>query len=916
MPDNPNKQASADIPTPPDTPYQLSIADTFSALGVDRHGLTAQQAQQRQDAYGYNRLPQAKTTSLLQIALRQFLNPLIYILSFAAIISLVVGEHTDAIFIGLVLTLNSVIGAVQEYSAEQSAAALQKLVTHYTRTIRDGRICELQASELVPGDIVLLASGDKVPADLRLIATQNLTVDESLLTGESLAVQQNAESVVDVDATMGDRVNMAYAGTLVVRGRATGVVTATGRFTELGRIAEAVLTGRSVKPPLMIRMDQFSIRISFVMVFMVLILGAIALSRGMPLTEILLMSAALAVSVIPEGLPVAMTIALSISMRRMAKREVIVRKLVTVEALGSCTYIATDKTGTLTVNKITVEKLLMPDGRLFDVNGEGITIHGKTTNPSEGLSNFEEDWLSRLSRTAVLANEATIDKHEGKWVHQGDAVDVALLIMAHKLNVMRPDVLAECPEQSIIPYESASQFSASLNRCKDGSQIFVKGAMEKIISMCTTMTTADGDVPISPQQIEKQANILANQGYRLLSLASGVNNVGGDKKLSSSHLSGLNFLGLVGMIDPLRDEVPKAIAACRTAGIKIGMITGDHPATALAIARELGLAQTPEQVITGKDVKAVEEQPNQYIDALTQRGCIFARVEPYQKLHIVQSLERNGHFVAVTGDGANDAPALRAAHVGVAMGKGGADVARETSDMILVDDNFASIVSGVEEGRIAYANVRKVILLLLATGASELVLVSLSIITGLPLPLTAVQLLWLNLVTNGIQDVALAFEPGEGNELRRPPRDPKEPIFNRLMVEKILLVAAVIAVVAFLAFEWMLDQGYSVEEARNGVLLLMVLYENVYVFNCRSETRSVFTQNPLRNPFLLYGTLAAQLIHIGAMYTPGLRDILDIQPVSLSTWVTLLLLACAALLASEFHKFIWHWRIKKRIISA
>ncbi len=420
------------------------------------------------------------------------------------------------------------------------------------------------------------------------------------------------------------------------------------------------------------------------------------------------------------------------------------------------------------------------------------------------------------------------------------------------------------------------------------------------------MTTAAGDIAIDPQHLERQANELALQGYRVIALAAGEISLIEREVFSEEHLSGLTLLGLVGMIDPLRDEAKDAIAKCQSAGIQVAMITGDHPATAYAIAKELTLLDDEKQIVTGPMLKQAEHEGA--VDALTKDARVFARIEPQQKLDIIESIQRHGHFVAVSGDGANDAPAMRSAQVGVAMGLGGTDVARETAELIITDDNFSSIVAGIEEGRVAYANVRKVIFLLISTGAAELVLFTLALLTGQPLPLLAVQLLWLNLVTNGIQDVALAFEPAEGGELKRPPRAPGEPIFNRLMIERVIISALVIGFVAFFLFQWLLARGFTLDEARNGTLLLMVLFENIHVFNCRSEHLSVFKHNLLRNRILLFGTVIAQLIHIGAMYTPWISDVLGIQPVSLQHWTELLALALSVLIVMEIHKWLTHRR--------
>jgi len=817
----------------------------------------------------------------------------------AAILSLAIQEWSDAVFITAVLIINAVIGTIQEYSAQRSAAELHKLVTTISRVMREGDAYELNAEELVPGDIILLESGDRIPADVRLLATHDLEIDESLLTGESTHVLKNAHNILKEDTFLGDRKNMAFAGTLVGRGRGQGIVVATALATELGQIADTVLDMPPAKAPLMIRMEKFTRRVAIVIGIAVIIMAAVAMSRGTPFTEIFLLAVALAVSAIPEGLPVALTVALAIGMRRMARRNVIIRRLVSVEALGSCTFIATDKTGTLTVNEMTVRRIVLPDGEQLEITGEGIQPEGTIITASGTPSAEQETLLERLCLAEVLPNEAFLGHHNLGWTHHGDAVDVALLVMARKIGIIKAESINAFPEIAVIPFESERMFSASINMVNGTAHAFVKGALERLLSMCNSMALPGKNVELDKSILETQAQLLAQQGYRILALASGEISLKEEDVFSEEHLKDLTLLGLVGMIDPLRPEAKSAVAACRNAGIEVAMVTGDHPITALAIARDLELTGN---IITGPELKHAVD--NETIDRLIRDARIFARVDPRQKLDIVQSLQRNGHFVAVSGDGVNDVPALAAAQIGVAMGKSGTDVARETANLIITDDNFDSIVAGVEEGRIAYANVRKVIFLLISTGAAELVLFTLALFTGQPLPLLAVQLLWLNLVTNGIQDIALAFEPGEGDELNRPPRSPKESIFNRLMIERVVISALVMGIMAFILFQWLLAQSYSIEDARNGTLLLMVLFENIHVFNSRSETRSIFRHNPLRNSFLLFGTLAAQFIHIGAMYTPGISDVLDIQPVSLQHWLILLGLALTVMLAMELHKRI------------
>lgn len=896
------RSSTASVMDALNTPHALPVDDVLSALQSSIHGLTLVEVSARLEQYGTNSLPETKPPGIGRVFLHQFASPLIYVLVVAALLSIVIQEWSDAGFIAAVLIINGIIGTIQEYSAQRAAAALRSLVATHCRVLRDGDSYEIDSEGLVPGDIILLESGDKIPADIRLLASHDLEVDESLLTGESTAVLKNESLVLGTETTLGDRLNMLFAGSLVDRGRGRGVVVGTALTTELGQIAESVLGKPSTKTPLQIRLEKFTQYVAIIVAVASMVMAGIAFYQGMPLNEIFLLAVALAVSVIPEGLPVALTVALAIGMRRMAWRNVIVRQLVAVEALGSCTFIATDKTGTLTVNQLTVRSITFPDLAPWNVTGSGIEPEGRIVSPQGAPSSSEKKLLERLCQTAVLANDGFLSHRGEGWMHHGDALDVAVLVMAHKAGVTRAETLNVYPEVATIPFESERMFCASLNDV-DGRQItFVKGALERLLPMCSSMAGIEGNKNLDSLLLEDQARAMASQGYRVIALANGVVDIHTGETFSEGHLNGLTLLGLVGMIDPLRAEAKTAIEACQKAGVEVAMITGDHPITALAISRELNLAERTDQIITGTELKHAAESGN--LDQITREARVFARVEPQQKLGIVQSIQRNGHFVAVSGDGANDAPALRAANVGIAMGKSGTDVARETADLIITDDNFASIVAGIEEGRIAYANVRKVVFLLISTGMAELVLFTLALLTGMPLPLFAVQLLWLNLVTNGIQDVALAFEPGEGDELRHAPRSPREPVFNRLMIERVITSAVAIGTVAFFLFQWLLNQGYSVDEARNGTLLLMVLFENIHVFNCRSETRSVFQQNLFSNRILLIGTATAQLIHIGAMYTPWISDVLHIQPVSPQHWLQLLGLAFTVLVVMELHKLV------------
>ena len=876
---------------PPRHPHALAAAAALHELAATARGLSAREAADRLAQFGRNALPRARAPGAGLLFLRQFKSPLIYVLLAATLASLLLRDWSDAGFILAVLLVNATIGTYQEYSAERSAEALRSLVAPRAIVERGGISHDIDAELLVPGDIAHLESGVKIPADLRLISAQNLSVDESLLTGESLTVAKDADIILPPETAVAERVNMAFAGTMVTSGRARGVVVASGIETALGRIAASVLGRASAKPPLIVRMERFTRKIAVAVGAAALVVALVALARGATLAEVVVLAVALAVSAIPEGLPVALTVSLAIGMQRMARRNVIVRRLAAVEALGSCTQIASDKTGTLTVNRLTVRRIQLPGEPAWEVTGEGLDPHGIIAVPEGADYPQHSERLVRLACSAVLASNATVAERDGRWTGQGDSVDVALLVFARKARVED----APATQIDAIPYECEQRYCASLNKFEDGPRVSVKGAVQTVLDMCAAVDAG---------AILAQEHELASAGYRVLAIAEGPLVLHAGESLTRERLRGLEFLGLVGMSDPLRPEARGAVQACRHAGIAVSMVTGDHPVTALSIARDLGLAQDPGEVVTGAEIAQASAEGEQAVDALTAGARVFARIEPQQKLAIVQSMQRNGHFVAVTGDGVNDAPALRAAQVGVAMGASGTDVARETAELVLADDNFASIVAGIEEGRVTYANVRKVIFLLISTGAAEIVLFALALAANVPLPLLAVQLLWLNLVTNGIQDVALAFEPAEGGELARPPRAPGEPIFDRLMIERVLLSALVIGGLAFGAYHRMLSHGMPVEQARNATLLLMVLFENIQAFNSRSESLSVFRHNLLRNKLLLFGTLAAQLVHIAAMYAPGLSNLLRLQPVATSLWFELLGLALMMLVVMEAHKWL------------
>jgi magnesium-transporting ATPase (P-type) len=869
------------------TPWHaLPVEKVLHALSARAEGLSEAEAAHRLKLHGANTLPEPGRPSLLGVALRQLFSPFVYILGFAAIVAIVLQDWSDAGFIVIVVLIDAGVGTAQEWQAETSAASLKKTLRISPSVIRGGVRKSLDIAELVPGDIVLLESGAAAPADLRLLSTHDLKVDQSLLTGESIAVHKNAQSPSPESAVLADRANMAHAGTMIVSGRGVGVVCATGADTELGAIAR-MLGARGARPPLLMRMETFSNRIAAAVLVLVVVVGLGQWARGEPLGEILLLTMALAVSAIPEGLPMAVTVALAVASTRMAKRGVIVRRLPAVEALGSCTLIATDKTGTLTVNRITAKQIVLATGAAFDIEGEGLELEGRVRAHGAVSSNDKERLLA-LARVAALANEGQVRSVDATVEAIGDPVDVACLVLATKLGAVRCE--AEEEERKLLPYEPKRGYSAVLMGPSDSARIAAKGAPERVLEMCANVDRARAD---------NEVHTLARSGYRVLAFAAGPA-AGSD--FAAGRIRELELLGFVGLIDPLREEAPGAVAEARAAGIDVRMITGDHPETALAIARMLDPARQPERVLTGAELNGLQGEARA---RAIRDAQVFARVEPAQKHLIVTQLQNQGHFVAVTGDGVNDAPALKAAHVGVAMGAGGTDVARAASDLIVTDDNFASIVAGVEEGRAAYDNIRKIVWFLLSTGVSEVLVFALAIAAGLPAPLRAVQILWLNLVTEGIQDVALSFEGKEPAAMARKPRSPKEPIFNRQMVEQCLVMGVYVGTAALFVFWWALSVlGYDEAAARNLVLLFLVSFNNFHMLNCRSETRSFF-RIPLRaNPLLIISILAAQAVHVTAMHVPILQNVLGVQPVSLAAWVGVIALAASVLVVGEAYKAI------------
>lgn len=882
----------------------MGAEEALESQGSSARGLSEEEAAVRLETFGRNELPHAEPPAFWLVFARQFMSPLIYVLGLAALLALFLGEYIDAGFIAAVLLINAIIGSLMESRAEKGVHALRTMLKSQASVERDGKVRVIDAEELVPGDIIWLESGGRIPADLRLLQTNGFETDESLLTGESVPVTKEVDWTASEACGVADRLNMAHAGSIVVRGRASGVIVTTGLSTALGRIARDVLETESAKPPLVQRMERFVRMVAIAIVGLVILTGFVGVMQGYSTEEMFFLGVALAVSAIPEGLPVGLTVVLAIATMRMVKRNVVTRQLPVVEGLGSCTLVISDKTGTLTVNELTVREIRLADGTVVEITGEGFIPVGELLVAENKVSVGEHRLLDDFLKAAVLNNEASLHRKrddQEAWVWHGDPTDIALLAAGHKQGTQRESTLEDEPQVNAIPFESERRYSATYHRLEGKTQIYAKGGPERILEMCD-LDSQDREA------LHERANEMAAAGYRVLGLAQKTLDEVVEKSQTPQEPSGLEFLGFVGMIDPLRVGVKEAVDQAHSAGVAVFMVTGDHPVTALAISRELGIAQHEDEVVAGPTVEVASDAE---MEELVRTRLVFARMAPHHKLKIVQAAQRVGHFVAVTGDGVNDAPALQASNIGVAMGKSGTDVAKEAAGIVISDDNFASIIAGIEEGRVAFDNIRKVIFLLLSTGAAEIILLTLSLSMGLPIPLLPLQILWLNVVTNGIQHLALATEPNEGDVLSRPPRKPNEAIFNRVMLERIAMTALVIGTVGTGLFWWLLEQGWSEFAARNAILLFMVLFENIHVGNARSETKSLFRLSPLRVPLLLGAVAIAQLLHIGAMYWGPTQEILQIEPVNLQTWFLLLLAVLPIAVVIEVHKGFRRWWTKR-----
>lgn len=870
--------------------YELMNSDeVISELVSDKNGLTDNEVKKRLVMYGKNILPKEKKDSIYKIFFSQFANAITLILVLTCIFSFMVNEIVDGIAIVLIIMIDVIMGTIQEYKAKKSAESLSNMIKVNTKVLRNGREKIVDSEDLVVGDIFYLESGDKVSADARIIECNNLSINESMLTGESNAIFKNSSKMKE-KKSISESVNMVYAGTSVITGRAKCIAVGTGSNTEIGRIATTVIDTKNEDSPLTIRMNKFTKQISIAIVCVSIVLLISLYIKGAELKEMFLSVVALSVSAMPEGLPLALTLALTIGANRMSKKKVIVKQLNAVEALGSCSVIASDKTGTLTVNEQTLKKIILPNDNNYEITGSGYNDNGKVIGE-------ELDFAYDIIKYGVINNESGLVKDKNdKWVSYGDSIDIAFLACGKKSKVDISNVI----KLGGIPYESINKYSCVFYKEDDRVFCTVKGSVEVVLELCNKMNIGNKNVELDSELIDKQSEKLASDGYRVLAIAYGeVSNFEEKSSYSKKNIPKLSFIGLCGFVDPVRKEVKKSIDSCLKSGIKVVMITGDHPITAYSIAKTLDLASDYSYVTTGEEIEKYKNMSINEFDNFIKSKTVFSRVLPLQKLEIVESYKRQGEFVAVTGDGVNDAPALKSANIGVAMGSG-TDVAKETSNMIIVDNNFMSIVSAVEEGRNAYANIRKVLYMLLSCGLAEVLAFVLAILFDLPMPLVAVQLLWLNIVTDGLQDLALSFEKEKLLD-----RKSSNNIFDKQMIEQILVSGLFMGIISFIVFVILIKKfDMQVSTARGYVMALVVFMQNMHVLNCRSEYLSVFN-NPIKNNvFVLFSIISAIILQIIVMEVEMFSMFLQTTSIPFVHLIFLFLASLPILLIMEMYKEI------------
>ncbi|MCK6557214.1 cation-transporting P-type ATPase [Candidatus Binatia bacterium] len=881
--------------------HASSADDVLREVGGTREGLSQSEAERRLAQDGPNRLtPPARRGPLVRFLL-QFHNVLIYVLLVAAAITALLAHWVDTGVILGVVVLNALIGFIQEGKAERALDAIRGMLSLHATVLRGGHRREIEAEDLVRGDIVLLRSGDKVPADLRLIHVRNLEIDEAALTGESVAAEKDVTPVL-AEAALGDRSSMAYSGTLVTYGQGTGVVIATGDATEIGRISSMLAEVRELTTPLLRQMSAFGRWLTAA----ILVLAGFTFAFGLLVQEyapgeMFLAAVGLAVAAIPEGLPAIMTITLAIGVQRMAGRNAIIRRLPAVETLGAVTVICSDKTGTLTRNEMTARTVVAAEN-VYDVAGAGYDPHGAFDIDGREIDPAEDAVLLQIARAAVLCNDAHLRQSDDAWVLEGAPTEGALLTVAAKAGLDEQGERERFPRTDAIPFESQHRFMATLHHDHEGrGMIYVKGAPERLLDMCAWELTGNGEVPLEAAKWQRHVEALGAQAQRVLAVAC-KKGVAGQTELRFEDVDGdLTLLGLFGLIDPPREEAIAAIEHCQQAGIRVKMITGDHAVTARAIAAQLHLANDRD-TITGPDLDRLDDAA--LLERVTQVD-VFARSSPEHKLRLVEALQNCRQVVAMTGDGVNDAPALKRADVGVAMGRKGTEAAKEAAEMVLADDNFASIAHAVEEGRAVYANLQKAILFILPTNGGEALTIVSAILLGRSLPITAVQILWVNMITAVTLALALAFEPIERGTMRRPPRRPDAPILSPALFFRFVYVSLILVGGTFGLFLWERAQGESLEVARTVAVNTLVMFEAFYLLNARFLNEPSYTRNGLfgsRPVLLAIGlVLVFQLLFT---YLPVMQVLFETAAIDVAAWIRIVAVAATVFLAVEAEKAI------------
>lgn len=905
--------------------HGLAAHEVVLLLETDPHqGLDGQEVTERLARFGPNSLPAAKGAGLLVRILRQFHNPLIYVLLAAGAITAGLGEYVDSAVIFGVVVINAIVGFIQESKAEAALDSLRSMVRTHARVMRDGRERTVPSDELVPGDLVLLDAGDKVPADLRLVRLAELRVNESALTGESVPVTKD-EVVLPESIPVADRRNMAYSGTLVTTGSGAGIVVATGAETELGEIHRLVGAAETLATPLTRKLAGFSKILTVAILALAAATFGVGLLRGQGAVETFTAAIALAVGAIPEGLPAAVTITLAIGVARMARRRAVIRRLPAVETLGSTTVICSDKTGTLTENQMTVRTVWTPDSA-YEVTGAGYSPEGTLQNSAGMPVSVGGNDAGPALRWSLLAgaacNDAALTHEDGRWDVVGDPTEGAMLVVAAKAGLGAGRVAGLLPRLATIPFSSERQYMATLHRddTRDNTAasradrvVLVKGAVERVLDLCGAQMDADGTVrPLDRTVVLRAADDLAGRGLRVLATAmrpadsgeSDPDELDPDEFREDTLPGSLVLTGLQAMLDPPRAAATAAVTACHTAGIAVKMITGDHAATATAIAGQVGLLDKPEHgrdraVLTGTDLAAL---PTEEFPEAVERAAVFARVSPEQKLRLVEALQARGHVVAMTGDGVNDAPALRQAGIGVAMGESGTEVAKDAADMVLTDDDFATIEAAVEEGRGVFDNLTKFITWTLPTNIGEGLVILAAIAVGAALPIMPTQILWINMTTAVALGLMLAFEPKEAGIMTRPPRDPDQPLLTRALMARILLVSTLLVAGSWWLFEWELANGASLAEARTAALNVFVVVETFYLFSCRSLTRSAWRIGLFSNRWLLVGVTVQAIGQLAITYLPAMNTIFGTAPIDGGVWLRILAIAVAASLVVAVDK--------------